>query len=229
MGNVASEGVHDSPYAQTVTPTKGSSSRSEEPVRPRPANAYALARKKYLAGERIDLGQMADELGINRVTLYRWVGTRDGLILEVIWRLTEQTLNQEWQKFIDLQGPRVPALLVGFLRASWSHPGGRHFLMTENERLMRLTTIASNGYQPRFLAAVRYYLSLDIEAGRVSSNIGLDDLAFVCVRIAESYQYRPTIDQSPFDGDVAERVLTALLSGSDHSAAPVGGSMPGMA
>lgn len=181
--------------------------------RPRAADAYALARKKYLAGERIDLGQMAEELGINRVTLYRWVGTRDNLLLEVIWRLTEQTLTQVWQKVIDLPGPRVPALLVGFLKASWSHPGGRHFLMTENERMMRLTTIASYGYQPRFLAAVRYYLSLDIEEGRANSNIGLDDLAYVCVRIAESYQYRPTIDDSPFDADAVERVLNALLRG----------------
>jgi len=187
---------------------------SDGPVvstRPRAANAYALARKKYLGGERIDFGQMAAELGVNRATLYRWVGTRDDLILEVIWRLTEQTLNQEWQKFADLPGPRVPALLVGFLRASWSHPGGRYFLMTENERLMRLTTIARNGYQPRLLAAVRYYLSLDIETGRTNTSVGIDDLAFVCVRIAESYQYRPTIDDSPFDGDVAERVLTVLL------------------
>lgn len=193
-----------------MTPAKSSDSEADS-TRPRPADAYALARKKYLAGMRIDLGQMAEELGINRVTLYRWVGSRDALILEVIWRLTEQTLSQEWQKVIDLPGPRVPALLVGFLKASWSHPGGRHFLMTENERLMRLTTIASNGYQPRFLAAVRYYLSLDIESGRTNTSIDLDDLAFVCVRIAESYQYRPTIDDSPFDGEAAERVLTTLL------------------
>lgn len=179
--------------------------------RPRAADAYALARSKYLAGQRIDLGQIADELGVNRVTLYRWVGTRDDLIVEVIWRLSEQTLSQEWEKAADLSGPRVPALLVGFLRASWSHPGGRHFLETENERMMRLTTIASHGYQPRFLAAVRYYLSLDIEAGRIAIDVGIDDLAFVCVRIAESFHYRPSIDETPFDGDAAERVLTALL------------------
>ena len=43
----------------------------------------------FWPGERIALGQMADELGVSRATLYRWVGARDALLLEVLWRLTE--------------------------------------------------------------------------------------------------------------------------------------------
>lgn len=197
-------------YARGMATPKVSS-RSSGQKRARPADAYALARRKYLAGERVDLGQLADELGVNRVTLYRWVGTRDTLLVEVTWRLTEETLAQEWEKLADVRGPRVPALLGAYLRDTMSQPGARHFLVNENERAMRLFTLASNGFQPRFVAAVRYYLSLDIESGRISSPLSLDDLAYVTVRIAESYQYLPTIAGAPSDPDSAERVLSSLL------------------
>ncbi|WP_329067876.1 QsdR family transcriptional regulator [Amycolatopsis sp. NBC_01480] len=192
-------------------PTSKPNSRTSGRQRAQPADAYALARRKYLAGQRIDLGQLAEELGVNRVTLYRWVGSRDVLLVEVIWRLTEETLTREWEKLANVRGPRVPRMLGAYLRDTMSQPGARHFLVTENERAMRLFTLASHGFQPRFLAAVRYYLSLDIETGRISSPLAVDDLAYVTVRIAESYQYLPTIAGAAPDPDTAERVLTALL------------------
>ena len=55
----------------------------KEPSRVGRADALALAKRKYLAGDRLDIGQLAQELGVNRVTLHRWVGTRDALIVEV--------------------------------------------------------------------------------------------------------------------------------------------------
>jgi hypothetical protein len=197
-------------YASAMTNAKA---RVDSPgqTRPKPEDAYALARQKYLAGERIDLGQMSVELGVNRVTLYRWVGSRDALLVEVIWRLTEDTLAKEWAKLSNEPGPRVPLLLGAYLRDTMSQPGARSFLVNENERAMKLFTIASIGFQPRLVAAVRYYLSLDIESGRIRSPLTLDDLAYVSVRIAESYHYLPTIAGAPPDPDSAERVLLALL------------------
>jgi AcrR family transcriptional regulator len=36
---------------------------------------------------------LARELGVNRVTLYRWVGSREQLLVAVIWSLAERTLE----------------------------------------------------------------------------------------------------------------------------------------
>ena len=47
----------------------------------------ARARRRFQAAERIDMSALAEELGVNRVTLYRWVGSRDRLLVEVIWSL----------------------------------------------------------------------------------------------------------------------------------------------
>src|SRR5918997_3512126 len=60
--------------------------------RPTPLDAFRLARRKFLAAERIDMSALADELGVNRVTLYRWVGSREQLLVEVIWALGSRTL-----------------------------------------------------------------------------------------------------------------------------------------
>src|SRR6184192_168710 len=38
----------------------------------------------YLRGERIDVQAIAAELGLGRTTIYRWFGSRDGLIGEVL-------------------------------------------------------------------------------------------------------------------------------------------------
>jgi hypothetical protein len=51
------------------------------------ADALRLARRKFLAAHRIDMTRLAAELGVNRVTLYRWVGSRDALMVEVLWSL----------------------------------------------------------------------------------------------------------------------------------------------
>jgi hypothetical protein len=36
--------------------------------------ALALGRCRFLRGDRVDMGRLAQDLGVNRATLYRWVG-----------------------------------------------------------------------------------------------------------------------------------------------------------
>ena len=52
--------------------------------RPTRDDAIALARDRFLGGERVEMGALAAELGIGRTTLYRWVGEREDLIEEVL-------------------------------------------------------------------------------------------------------------------------------------------------
>jgi AcrR family transcriptional regulator len=43
-----------------------------------------LAQRRFLAPERIDMGVLADELGVNRVTLYRWFDSRNDFLVKVV-------------------------------------------------------------------------------------------------------------------------------------------------
>jgi AcrR family transcriptional regulator len=69
---------------------------------PKPASrataldAFELAKRKWLAGERLDIGKLADELDVGRATVFRWVGSREQLYGEVISAAFAQTL--EWAR-----------------------------------------------------------------------------------------------------------------------------------
>lgn len=60
--------------------------------RPTRKDAVALARERFLAGDRVEMNALADELDIGRTTLYRWVGEREQLIGEVFGGLVDEWL-----------------------------------------------------------------------------------------------------------------------------------------
>lgn len=67
------------------------------PRRPELLRAFRAARRVVIAGERLDMGKLAARLGVDRTTLFRWVGNRDQLMAEVTWDVTEQkTSGSHW-------------------------------------------------------------------------------------------------------------------------------------
>ena len=63
-------------------------------TRATPAEAFKRARRMWLKGERIHLAPLADELGIGRATLFRWVGNKDLLVGAILWSLYEPLWRQ---------------------------------------------------------------------------------------------------------------------------------------
>src|SRR3954468_10759864 len=117
--------------------------------RPTPLDAFRLARRKFLAAERIDMSALADELGVNRVTLYRWVGSREQLLVEVVWSLAQRTLDDLDRATPAGADERVVTVLMGVLEATLAHPGMQRWLAEEGEWAMRLLTRHEPDFQPR--------------------------------------------------------------------------------
>src|ERR671910_1789409 len=70
-------------------------------VRPRGRPAAATreqvldaAMHRYLRGQRMDVQAIAAELGLGRATIYRWFGSREDLIGEVLVRAAEPLLEE---------------------------------------------------------------------------------------------------------------------------------------
>ncbi len=63
-----------------------------------PEDAIALARARFLEGQRIEMRTLAQDLGIGRTTLYRWVGEREELIEEVFAGLVD-----DWFQVVSAQ------------------------------------------------------------------------------------------------------------------------------
>src|SRR2546423_3695415 len=68
------------------------------PQRGRPAAASRdkvldAAMGRYLRGRRVDVQAIAAELGLGRTTVYRWFGSREGLLGEVLKRAADPLLD----------------------------------------------------------------------------------------------------------------------------------------
>lgn len=178
-------------------------------TRPGPLDAFKLARRQFQAGQRIEMQALAPELGINRATLYRWVGSREALIGEIVWSLAERALQGPVPE--EGSSSRLAAILSHFVVDTLAHRGMRRFIDEEGEFALRLLTVSSGGVQPRMVALIRQMAAAEIAAGRLASPIPLDDLAYTLVRVIESYCYLRTITGEEPDGTRAASVLQALL------------------
>jgi AcrR family transcriptional regulator len=179
--------------------------------RPTADDALRMGRRCFQAGERMDMSAIADALGINRVTLYRWFGSRDRFVVEVIWSLARQALDAVAAE-VSASGPeRVVALVSGFLDLVIANTGMQRWLADEGEHAMRLLTRHETDFQPRLIAAIERVLTEEAGAGRLDLPVDLHELAYVIVRLIESYTYLDLITGERPDARRAEPILRMLL------------------
>jgi AcrR family transcriptional regulator len=179
--------------------------------RPTPLDAFRLARRKFLGAERIDMSALADELGVNRVTLYRWVGSREQLLVEVIWSLASRTLSNIDKRVRAKGAERIVRVVTRFLEDVISNDGMRRWLAEEGELAMRLLTRHDTDFQPRLIEAIEEMLREESDAGRLDLPVDLHEVAYVIVRLIESYTYLDLITGEQPDARRAEPVLRLLL------------------
>jgi AcrR family transcriptional regulator len=179
--------------------------------RPTAQDVMALARRRFQAAERIDMGAMAQELGVNRVTLYRWVGSREQVLVEVLWSLADATLERRDSEVRAVGAERIVQVVTRFIDDCLTNAGMKRLLGEEGERTMRLLTRRDKGFQPRLIAAIQRMLEEETQAGRMRLPVDLHDIAYVVVRLIESYVYLDIITGEEPDARRAEPVLRLLL------------------
>jgi AcrR family transcriptional regulator len=185
--------------------------RGGEPPRPTALDAFRLARRKFLAAERVEMSALADELGVNRTTLYRWIGSRDQLLVEIIWSLGERTLENIDDDVATKGAERIVQVITRFLEAVISNAGMQRWLAEEGEYAMRLLTRHDTDFQPRLIGAVQKLLGQEADAGRLDLPVDLHELAYVIVRLIESYTYLDLITGERPEARRAEPILRMLL------------------
>lgn len=194
-----------------MAPSDCNTRRVSQATKPAAADALRLGRRRFLAPERIDMSAIADDLGINRVTLYRWFGSRDRFLVEVIWSLARDTLDQVDGRTTRRGPDRVLGVVMGFLDAVIANAGMQRLLAEEGEHAMRLLTRHEPGFQPRLISAVQVLLDEESDAGRLDLPVDHRELAYVIVRVIESYTCLDLITGEQPDVRRAEPILRMLL------------------
>jgi len=91
------------------------------------------ARGRYLRGERIDLTELAGALGLGRATLYRWFGSREGLVGAVIADEFETLFARTVVRVSPVGGEGLLEFCDALNRALARSTALRRFVETERE------------------------------------------------------------------------------------------------
>jgi AcrR family transcriptional regulator len=184
--------------------------------RGRPAAAsredvVAAAMHRYLRGLRIDVQEIANELGLGRTTIYRWFGSREQLIGEVLVRAAVPLLESSRA---ETGGRGAQALLDtfdSFNRKLAEAPALRQFLLREREAALRVITSSAGPVQPRIVARITALIEEEVAAGAYEPAMEPETLGYAIVRLAEAFLFNDAMADVRGDVDRLRAVEAALL------------------
>lgn len=187
--------------------------RVSPPRKAEPLDLFRAARRGWIAGERLDIGALAGALGIGRATAFRWVGSREQLLGEVIWSLCEPLLDQAAAATRGRGARRVAAICEHAVRAMLVYPPLRRFIEQDTEFALKLLTSKQGTVQERVIARMRELLLAQVERGALKLPLGVDTLSYLIVRVCESFLYADVISGQRVDPAEAGLAIELLLSG----------------
>jgi AcrR family transcriptional regulator len=196
----------------TTTPLERALDSSQAAPKSTPLDALRLARQRWLAGERLDMGALAQDLGISRATLYTWVGSKERLLGEVLWSFAEDGLAQATAAATGGGADYILDVFERFDRMNASFPPLHRFLEQEPELALRLLTSKHGPVQGRMIAVAKRMLEEQVQAGALVPALDVDTLAYLIIRVAESFIYSDVITGSEPDVDKAVEVVRVLLT-----------------
>jgi AcrR family transcriptional regulator len=169
------------------------------------------ALDRYLHGRRVDVQAVAAELGLGRTTIYRWFGSRDGLLGEVLARAAEPLLDAAHAAADGTGAVRLLDTFDRINRGLAEAPALRTFLEQERDAL-RIVISGSGVVQPRMVAKIAGFIEEEVRAGAFEPTVEPETLAYAIVRLAEAFLYNDTV--SGIRGDVERlRKVEAVLLG----------------
>jgi hypothetical protein len=178
-----------------------------------PLDLYALARRWWLAGERVDVGALAARLKIGRATAFRWVGSRELLLGEILWALCDDLMKQAAAATKGRGAARIAAICETVIRAIVAFEPLRRFVRHDPEYALRLLTSKAGPVQGRAIECLRELLRHEAERGALDPPLGLDTLAYLLVRLCESFVYADVVSDQQVDVADAGLAVQLLLSG----------------
>jgi AcrR family transcriptional regulator len=164
------------------------------PKRGRPATAtreevLQAARGQYRAGERVDLTVIARRLGLGRATIYRWFGSRELLLGEVIADELERLIAAQ-RRAVRARGAEGLLEVFDRINRALADSAALHrFLEQDRAAAMRLLTCSSGVVQPRAVRCVTALIVAEVAAGRYEAPADPVTLAYASVRLAEAFLY----------------------------------------
>jgi AcrR family transcriptional regulator len=154
-----------------------------------PVDVFKLARQWWFEGRRLNLGALADEIGVSRATVFRWVGNKDLLLAEILWSMYAPVFEHA---LAESQGSGLDRLVDFYRRIAEvcvHFKPLQQFLRQDPEYALRVLTTEATPYHERMVAAWKSMLEEHAEQGVIQPDVDIDTLAEMIVRINEGGLY----------------------------------------
>ena len=192
---------------------------TQEPSVRRPGRPAGASREdvldaamhRYLRGKRIDVQGIASELGVGRATIYRWFGSREDLIGEVLVRAAEPLLDSARAGARGRGGRALLDTFDRFNRGLAGAPALRHFVEQERDAALRIIYAGDGKVQPRIVERIVGIIEEEVEAGRYDPPTDPSTLGYAIVKIAEAFLFSDAVAGMRGDVDRLREVEAALL------------------
>jgi AcrR family transcriptional regulator len=201
--------MHDT-YAGPMT--RGESGRTRgRPATASPDAVLDATMESFMAGERVDVYAIAASLGVSRASIYRWFGSRDGLLGAALARQLQRMVLAADRRCRARGAERVSQVLDQTVRWLAEHGSVRTYFDNETTVALRLVTRSDGAVHQATVTALGELIQrAEIQDG-YHPPIDRDTLAYALVRLVEAFLYNDAVAGFRGDVDRLREVQAALL------------------
>lgn len=176
------------------------------------ATAFTAARRMYLQGRRVDMQELAAELGVSDETLRGWLGDREQVLSEIIVSLSTAAVAAVRHAHRDESGPeKILGIYRDYVLAIVRSTPLQVFLQQETHTALEVLTSSGSLVQTHMVNTLYDVLREEQEANAFSSRADLRDLAYAIVRMTEGFLYNDAILANVPQVERAAGIVTLML------------------
>jgi AcrR family transcriptional regulator len=179
-----------------------------------PLDVFKLARKRFLEGKTISIGELANTLCVSRGTVYRWVGSKELLLDEIFWSLSRHAFERAIRETPGSGIEHVVGVHKHFITAILSFSPMQEFIRKDPNYAMRMLTNRSSGVSKRVVQATADHLRHQEAAGHLRLYTPAEELAEFFILANQAIMYSDSIcGRSPAIEKACTLIRMLLLSG----------------
>ena len=193
----------------TVDRPAGAPRRGRPPTAS-PDDVLALVTELYLDGQRVDITVVASRLGLGRATIYRWFGSREALLGEVVARQLELLVARKRAEVRRRGALGLLEVLDQVNQTLTRSRAVRRLLEQERQGAMRMLTSSAGVIEPRAVACIQALIEEEIASG-YEPPTDPATLAYALVHLRHAFLWNDATNGVRGDYERLRSVQAALL------------------
>ncbi len=184
--------------------------------RPTRQDALDLARAAFLEETRVEIGVIAAQLSISRVTLYRWFGSREQLLEQMLLQLAGEFIDAARVAVGGEGDERVVDFARRLLNSTAEFQPLRTFVEREPQLALRLLVGASGAIHGEVAQAL---LDVIADTHTPEQTAALESQVHAIVRMATALQWSTIAIGDEPETELAVGIVRVLLANERAAAA----------